>query len=173
MRSTPRSPGPRAVNHSPLDVSDTPRYLEEIMLRTTTAIATILIAVAVYSGCSRLSKRPKNEWLLDLDRADTIVLRSDRSVVCSITDSDSIRRMRSIYADSKWVPYRATLPNGLDKKVIDICAGDSMLRRFSLFADELWECTSYTENRTTKLNAEDRQRLESMFSNDRNAEQSK
>lgn len=125
--------------------------------------ATFLIVAlfAGFAGCQLSSDRPSPQWLTDFNNTDSIrIRRHDDQLV--ISDSKTIDRLRSIYENSEWKPYRHTLPGHFGDRTIDLQDGETTLRQFS-YTGSLWETESYTENRTAALSSSDSQWIDALF----------
>ncbi len=126
-------------------------------------LAALLIAASLISvsGCQFSSHAPNPQWLVDFQNTDSILIRNHDDQ-CVISDAETISRLRKIYENAKWRPYCHTLPGDLGDRTIELLDGKTSLRRFS-FTGSLWECKSYTENRTAELSDSDVQWIESLF----------
>ena len=117
----------------------------------------------MFTGCQSLpsSGRADQNWLHDIENADSIVLRYDKSEQ-EFSDRDTIKRLAEIYANSKWETYWHTLPGNLGERTIDIYSDGTKLRHMS-FTGVLWENERYDSNRTASLTQTDRDWIESLF----------
>jgi len=121
----------------------------------------ILPFLLAATGCLLSSRAPNPQWIADLQKTDSILIRS-RDKEHLISDMETINRLRSIYENAKWKPYWHTLPGNLGDRTIRLQDGDTRLKHFC-YTGSLWECGSYTENRTAELSDSDRQWIESLF----------
>jgi hypothetical protein len=112
-------------------------------------------------SCQLSSRAPDPQWVADFQKTDSIVIRVHGRQHL-VSDAQTISRLRSIYENAKWKPYRHTLPGNLGDRTIYLQDGDTRLRHFS-YTGSLWETESYTENRTAELSDGDRQWIESLF----------
>lgn len=112
-------------------------------------------------GCQFATRAPSPQWVADFRNTDAIVIRRNNSQN-TISDVETITRLRRIYESAKWKPYWHTLPGNLGDRTIDLHRGDTKLRRFS-YTGLLWETDSYTDNRTAELSESDAQWIESLF----------
>jgi hypothetical protein len=112
-------------------------------------------------GCRLASNEPNPQWLIDFQRTKSLLIQN-HNVERAVSDSETISRLQSIYANAKWKPYWHTLPGNLGDRTIDLLDGETPLRHFS-YTGSLWETDSYTENRTAELSGTDRQWIESLF----------
>ena len=119
--------------------------------------------LAAATGCKAIpsSGYAKQDWTRDLENADSIMVRSN-NVELRIEEGDTIQRLASIYAKSKWKPYRVTLPGDLGDQTIIFYAGNEKLRHMS-YTGSLWENERYDANRTATLSETDRKWIESLF----------
>ncbi len=117
----------------------------------------------MFTGCQSLpsSGHADQNWLHDIENADSIVLRYDKSEQ-EFSDRDTIKRLAEIYANSKWETYWHTLPGNLGERTIDIYSDGTNLRHMS-FTGVLWENERYDSNRTASLTQTDRDWIESLF----------
>ncbi len=137
------------------------RYLAamEASMRLARLLITPFLVAA--PGCLLSSRAPNPQWVADFQKTDSILIRGhDRQHL--ISDAETISRLRSIYENAKWKPYRHTLPGNLGDRTISLQDGGARLRHFS-YTGSLWEAGSYTENRTAELSDDDRQWIESLF----------
>ena len=121
----------------------------------------ITVAFVALVGCRSISSRASSEWIADLSRTDTIVIRVDDATL-SITDNATVRRFAEIYTNAKWEPYWHTLPGSLGDRSIDLFAEGEKLQHFS-YTGVLWEIERYDSNRTATLAATDREWIEALF----------
>ncbi len=121
----------------------------------------ITVAFMALVGCRSVSSRDSSEWIADLSRTDTIVIRVDEATL-SITDNATVGRFAEIYANAKWEPYWHTLPANLGDRSIDLFAKGNKLQRFS-YTGVLWENERYDSNRTAILATTDREWIEALF----------
>lgn len=134
---------------------------QKLTMRTICFTAILWTVSIGLAGCRIASNAPHPQWLADFQRADSVRVQKNDTHV-TLTDSQTIERLRTIYATAKWKRYWHTLPGDLGEQTIELLDGETVLRRFS-YAGDLWETASYTENRTTELTATDRQWIESLF----------
>ncbi|MDB4386561.1 hypothetical protein N9Z47_04265 [bacterium] len=129
-------------------------------------IRAILIMLAIcclsLASCRAMQSNAANpEWVADLARTDSMIVRSGDSTA-RITDTAQIQRFRELYTNAKWKRYLYTLPGNLNDRTIDVYQGDNELRHFS-YVGVLWENERYDSNRTATLSDNDRLWLESLF----------
>ena len=122
-----------------------------------------LVAFSWVAGCRsvRLSPTADQNWLRDLNRADSIVL-GRQNVEHKISDREAITRLARIYSTAEWKTYLHTLPGNLDDRTIDICLNGSKLRHMS-YTGILWEIQNYESNRVASISIEDCEWIESLF----------
>jgi hypothetical protein len=137
------------------------RYLAAMEASMRFARLLIIPLLVASPGCLLSSRAPNPHWVADFQKTDSILIRSHGSQYL-ISDAETISRLRNIYENAKWKPYRHTLPGNLSDRTIYLQDGDAKLRHFS-YTGSLWETESYTENRTAKLSDGDRQWIESLF----------
>ncbi len=126
------------------------------------AVALILVTVTIATaGCRLASNAPNAKWLTDFQRTNAILVTKNK-VQTTISDPQTIDRLREIYANAKWKTYWHTLPGNLGEQTIALLDGENKLRHFD-YTGALWESESYTENRTADLSEGDRQFIESLF----------
>lgn len=122
----------------------------------------MIVAVSItLLGCRSMSSRANPDWIADLNRADTIVIRVEDAST-TIVDEDTIRRFVDIYANAKWEPYWHTLPADGWERSIELMVDGEQLRDFA-YTGVLWESEGYDSNRTATLAAADQQWMESLF----------
>lgn len=127
------------------------------------AATTLILACAFAFGCAAVLRRPDPDWLADFDRANSIIVSKKKQSSITIRDTETLQRLRKIYSSSRWKPYVGTIPGDIDHRTIAIADGERVLRRFTTALGLFWESGSYTENRTTELNAADSVWIENLF----------
>ena len=100
-------------------------------------------------------------WLVDLQRADSIVLRQN-GIEKELSDEETTSRLAKIYADADWKTYWHTLPGNIGDRTIDVYLDGEKLRHLS-YTGVLWENVQYDSNRTATLSKDDQQWLEFLF----------
>jgi hypothetical protein len=130
------------------------------MVRSLLLVATLLMVVA---GCRAMSgsANPDQNWLRDLERADSIILRTGEYET-RLSDHETIARLANIYANANWKKYWHTLPSNLGDRTIGVYMGDVKLRHLS-YTGVLWESKRYDSNRTASLSQADCEWIELLF----------
>lgn len=133
-------------------------------------ILLLAFALSLIVGCKsmRLSPTADQNWLRDLERADSIVLRQN-GFEQKLADRITIARLANIYANAKWEVYWHTIPGNFGDQTIDIYSNGTRLRRMS-YTGVLWEIQRQESHRTASLSDEDCKWIESLFSFVQNGE---
>ena len=122
-----------------------------------------LAVFALFCGCSFISRKPDAAWLDDFDHANAVVISRKGIPSVTITNGETLDRLRCIYASASWKPYIGTIPATPGQRTIAIAYHDEILRRFTTSLGLFWEYGSYDELRTTELSGADTQWIESLF----------
>ncbi len=123
----------------------------------------MLAAFAFTCGCASISRKPNAAWLDDFDHANAVVVSREGHPSVTITDRETMDRLREIYANASWKPYIGTIPADIGQRTIAIAYQDDVLRRFTTSLGMLWEDGPYDEMRTTELGGADSRWIESLF----------
>ncbi|MBL8820724.1 MAG: hypothetical protein JNL58_32175 [Planctomyces sp.] len=91
----------------------------------------MLTVFAFVCGCTSISRKPDAAWLDDFDRANAVVISRKGHPSVTITDGETLDRLRSIYARASWKPYIGTIPATIGQRTIAIAYHDEILRRFT------------------------------------------
>ncbi|MBL8817832.1 MAG: hypothetical protein JNL58_17535 [Planctomyces sp.] len=130
-------------------------------MRSTSFI--LIAACGLAFGCSSISRKPDPAWLNDFDRANAVVISKEGHPSVTISDRETLQRLREIYTNSSCKPYIGTLPADIGHRTIAIAYQGNVLRSFTTSLGMFWEDGSYDEMRTTELDALDSQWVETLF----------
>lgn len=113
------------------------------------------------NGCQLPSRAPSPQWTTDFQSTDSLVIRSQKGQY-TISDAETLDRLREIYTNANWNRYRHTLPADLGVRTITLQDGGTKLLQFN-FTGTLWVTESYSENWTAELSDSDAEWLTALF----------